>query len=332
LRFEPTWFGTQFVAINQDACMMVCRHMLPKHARAGIRRSVAYLTGMQGALPAARIRFVIFNADDFGASAATNAAAMRAHREGVLTSASLMVAEPGCEDAARLAREHHTLSVGLHLALTDGCAASAIRDIPHLVDADGRFAANPAVGGPRWYFSGACRREIATEIGAQFARFAETGLAMAHVNGHQHAHLHPVVWREMVRRCTEHGVRWVRIPWEEPRGRGTAVPMRRLGEWVFLRAMAKWCRRDAARHGLRYADRVYGHLRTGMMTAEYVARLLGELGGAVNEIYLHPGTPHAQPLAGNEPGMDVDLDALLSDAVRRRIDELDLRRIGYGEE
>ena len=48
---------------------------------------------------------IVLNADDFGASAAINAAIIRAHRQGVLTSASLMVTG----DAAPVAkaREFH---------------------------------------------------------------------------------------------------------------------------------------------------------------------------------------------------------------------------------
>ena len=45
-------------------------------------------------------RALIVNADDFGLSAGVNAGVARTHEEGILTSASLMVRQPGAEQAA----------------------------------------------------------------------------------------------------------------------------------------------------------------------------------------------------------------------------------------
>ena len=50
-------------------------------------------------------RRLIVNADDFGRSASINQAVVRAHQEGILTTASLMVNEPAFEEAVALARE-----------------------------------------------------------------------------------------------------------------------------------------------------------------------------------------------------------------------------------
>ena len=69
-------------------------------------------------------RRLIVNADDFGRSRSINEAVIRAHREGILTTASLMVNEPGFDEAVRLAKENPKLGVGLHLSLL--CAHSAL--------------------------------------------------------------------------------------------------------------------------------------------------------------------------------------------------------------
>jgi len=63
------------------------------------------------------MRRLVVNADDFGRSEAINAGVHRAHVEGILTSASLMVCHPATPEAVRIAREHPALSVGLHLEL-----------------------------------------------------------------------------------------------------------------------------------------------------------------------------------------------------------------------
>jgi len=62
-------------------------------------------------------RWLIVNGDDFGISPRVNHGIANAHRLGILTSTSLMVARPAAEDAAMRAREVGRLSVGLHLEL-----------------------------------------------------------------------------------------------------------------------------------------------------------------------------------------------------------------------
>ncbi len=267
---------------------------------------------------------VIFNADDFGASARTNRAALRAHLEGVLTSASLMVSEPGFHEAVSMARDAPDLSVGLHLTLSNGFAAQRQEQARAIVLASGRFRESPALAGLLYFLLPSARRQVRAEVSAQFARMGETGLCIDHVDGHQHLHLHPVVWDELVTQCRALDAPFVRIPNEEflpvsPRG----AAGRRM-EWLAFRVLRRRCLRSLSGSRIRVVERVYGHLETGRMTVDYVHDLLGRLSGPSNEIYFHPGTPHAQPLASTEQDMDVELDALLSPRIRQRIADLGL--------
>ena len=58
--------------------------------------------------------YLIVNADDFGASRGVNKGITRCHKEGVVTSASLMVTGGSAAEAAALSRDLPDLSVGLH--------------------------------------------------------------------------------------------------------------------------------------------------------------------------------------------------------------------------
>src|SRR5437867_6285339 len=86
----------------------------------------AHLLGrlLRGAPPAAGgmnpMRWLIVTADDFGITSGINRGIIQAHRDGILTSTSLMVDRPACEQAAALGRACGTLSVGLHLELDPG--------------------------------------------------------------------------------------------------------------------------------------------------------------------------------------------------------------------
>src|SRR4249920_3074722 len=96
-------------------------------------------------------RRLIINADDFGRSQSINRAVVRAHQEGILTSASLMVNEPGFEEAVASAQENPALGVGLHLTLVCGHSTCAPQRIPGLVDRDSRFSDDPVRTGLRYF-------------------------------------------------------------------------------------------------------------------------------------------------------------------------------------
>jgi len=59
-------------------------------------------------------KFLIINADDFGASTGVNRGILECHARGVVTSASLMVTGRAVHEAVSMSRDHPTLSIGLH--------------------------------------------------------------------------------------------------------------------------------------------------------------------------------------------------------------------------
>lgn len=160
--------------------------------------------------PQPRRRLVV-NADDFGGSESINQAVIRAHREGILTSASLMVNEPRAGEAVALARENPGLGVGLHLVLVCGAAALPAGAIPRLADARGQFSNRPVAAGWRYFASAQCRAQLRLEIAAQFEKFRATGLPLDHVNGHLHLHLHPVVFDILMENARRWGITALRL-------------------------------------------------------------------------------------------------------------------------
>ena len=157
------------------------------------------------------MRRLIVNADDFGRSASINEAVILAHRDGILTTASLMVNELYAAAAIALARGNPRLGVGLHLALVCGKAALDTRIIPHLINSRGEFSNNAPLAGMRYFFSKACRAELRAEITAQFEKFHATGFALDHVNGHLHLHLHPVVLQILLENASRWKIRTIRL-------------------------------------------------------------------------------------------------------------------------
>jgi len=272
---------------------------------------------------------VIINADDLGRSTAVNAAVLQAHREGILTSASLMVTGDAFEEAVRLARATPTLAVGLHLVLVGGRAALPHQEIPHLVDSSGRFPDDPLRVGLRYAFSRAAQAELAREVVAQFERFAAAGLPLSHVDGHEHLHVHPVVFNLLLPLAEQYGAGGVRLPrddlWLALRynRRQTAA---KIAWAISLGLVCHWCERRLRGRRLSVTRRAYGVMQSGQMQEAYVVELLRCLREPAVELYFHPSTTAQTEALGPNPG---DLAALLSPTVRRVIAERNLRLAAY---
>lgn len=258
---------------------------------------------------------LIFTADDFGLSPAVNEAVERAHREGVLTAASLMVGERAAPEAVEVARRNPGLAVGLHLTLTDGTPVLPPERVPALVRADGRFRDGMAGMGLALAASAPARAQLRAEVAAQVAAFRATGLGCDHLNAHKHFHMHPVIAAVAFRAARDAGIRAVRVPWEPPALVRAVEPAARTASralWPF----AAMLRRSAARHGLVAPDRVVGLAWSGAFTADRLAALLQRLPAGSTEIYLHPATRDG--FAGGAPGYRhaEELAALLDPRVR----------------
>jgi chitin disaccharide deacetylase len=118
------------------------------------------------------MRWLIVTADDFGITSGINRGIVQAHREGILTSTSLMVDRPECEEAAGLARENGTLSVGIHLELDPGAAA-----------------------------------RVPAELERQFTRFVKlVGARPTHADSHHDVHYHPRVLPDVLAWAMQMGV------------------------------------------------------------------------------------------------------------------------------
>src|ERR1700676_1854900 len=113
------------------------------------------------------VKSLIVNGDDFGYSREVNAGIIRAHREGILTSASLMVAEPARDEAVALAKENPALDVGLHLVVCMGRSVLPASEIAPVVDELGRFSNKPVLSGLKYFFTPGIRTKLIAECRAQ---------------------------------------------------------------------------------------------------------------------------------------------------------------------
>jgi hopanoid biosynthesis associated protein HpnK len=267
-------------------------------------------------------RRLIVNADDFGLSASVNAAVIRAHREGILTTASLMVSEPGFTEAVQLARENPRLGVGLHLTLLMGHSALPPEKIPGLVNARGEFSNRPVGVGLGYFFNRSLREQLRAEIHAQFEKFHATGLPLDHVNGHLHLHLHPVIFGILMEEVDALGIRHLRLT-RDCLARSRRLARGHLAYKVSHAAIFEFlsgrARKVLAEKKIRHAQITFGLLQDSHVDEEYVLKLLPELPAGDSELYSHPSLDKFKH----------EFNALVSPRVREQIDKLGIQLIRY---
>ena len=241
---------------------------------------------------------LIVTADDFGAAVEVNEGVERAHRGGILTAASLMVAGNEAADAVQRARAMPTLRVGLHLVLVEGRPVLPAATVPDLVDASGHFRTDMARAGAAMFFLPRVRAQLAAEIEAQFAAFAATGLALDHVNAHKHFHLHPTIAALIVKFGAAHGVKGARVPLEPQDVLARIEPRKSSGVVALTTPFARALRRRFRAAGIAAPDQVFGLAWSGAMTPPRLTGLIQNIPDGLTEIYMHPATgayPGAAP-------------------------------------
>ncbi|HVG21782.1 MAG TPA: hopanoid biosynthesis-associated protein HpnK [Blastocatellia bacterium] len=276
---------------------------------------------------------LIVNADDFGLSEEVNEAVIRAHKEGVLTSASLMVTGDAFKSAVRSARENPGLAVGIHLVTVMGRAALSRGEIPSLVDREGNFSNDPTAAGLKYFFSPQARRELRKEVAAQFDKFHSTGLRLSHIDGHLHLHVHPVIFDAALRLGIKYGARRMRVPEEERRlalGFDRENVLRKTIHAFLFGGLSRYMKRKLDSRGFTVPERVYGNLQSGKMNEQYFLYAIDNLRAATNEIYFHPAVyPARRPLTADERQRSLEFQALTSDRVKGRLDQLGVRLSNY---
>lgn len=182
-----------------------------------------------------------------------------------------------------------TLTLAVHLTLTEGPSLSAPESIPHLVDARGVFK-HSILGLWSAYLFGtrakraSLRAEVRSEMNAQCAVIrAALNTDKLVVNGHQHVHLIPFVFDELVTLSGIMRIRTIREPFQ-----WTWSPLKTLAHFV-LASLSGRAARIARLRAITTNDSFVGFLHSGRMTEEALRTGLSKAKGSV-EALLHPGS------------------------------------------
>lgn len=283
---------------------------------------------------------LILNADDFGLTRGVNEGIIRAHRDGVLTSTTLMANGRAFDEAVTCARANPRLGVGCHLVLVGGTAIAPPEEIPSLVDENGRFPDSLGAFVAR-ISSGKIRtKDIKIELRAQIEKIRRAGIEPTHVDTHKHTHADPRVMKVLAQVAQELGIARVRKPAENLSDSWKLMcsedgaSLTQLAAVGAVRLISANFSSIARKYGLRSPDNFLGVAATGQLGAEALCRLIDALPEGRTEIMLHPGVCDedlARTGSRLQRERQFELDALLAPQVRRAIEHHGVRLITYRE-
>jgi len=288
------------------------------------------------------LRNLIVNADDLGWTEGVNRGIAEAHRNGIVTSASLLANGAAFASGVELARTTSALGVGVHLNLSDGEPVAERELVSTLLNDRGELEGKPESLLLKLARRSVLLEEVEREWDAQIQKVRDIGIEPTHLDGHRHVQMLPGLFEIALRLAKRHGIAAVRISHEESslraalssgaKQKGTVV-MKQGVQARGLKLLARDAREQAERAGIAAADYFCGIAQTGELTREGVLRLLEILPEGTTELMCHPGYADAD-LAKSatrlQASRQAELEILTNTQIRNLVASQGIRLVDYG--
>jgi len=287
------------------------------------------------------LRNLIVNADDLGWTDGVNRGIADAHRQGLVTSTSLLANGRAFDSALDVARGNPALGVGVHLNLSDGPPTASPENVRGLLNEMNCLEDGPETLLLRIASRSLPLEEIEREWDAQMQKVREAGIHPTHVDGHKHVQMLPGLFEIAVRLAKKHGIRAIRVSHEESKLRAvlatggeqkTGVVLKQGVQARGLKLLAPDAREMANRQGLVTTDYFCGIAQTGVLHRTGVERLLESLPDGTTELMCHPGyfddALHASPTRLQE-SRQTELQILTDPTIRKLVATRGIRLISY---
>ncbi len=241
---------------------------------------------------------LIVNADDFGLTVGVTQGILDSHREGIVTSTTLMANGAAFEFAAAAGRGVPSLGVGVHLNLSEGVPISPAWRIPTLVDRRGRLHLTPGRLFEGLLSGDVHLEEVETELRAQISMVIRAGISPTHLDGHKHVHVLPGVDDIVIRLAREFEIASLRCPRERRPGllnvvRGTkSAGSSVLRQYLVARGVSAFAGRFRQKlddAGLYCPRHFCGLSETGFLNTRLIRQILDRLPEGTSELMCHPG-------------------------------------------
>jgi len=287
------------------------------------------------------LRNLIVNADDLGWTEGVNRGIAEAHRNGIVTSASLLANGAAFASGLELARTTPALGVGVHLNLSDGEPVAPRGLVASLLNKRGELEGKPESLLLRLARKSVSLEEVEREWDAQILKVRDAGIQPTHLDGHRHVQMLPGLFEIALRLAKRHGIAAIRISHEASslraalssgtKQKGTVV-MRQGVQARGLKLLAPDAREQAERAGIATADYFCGIAQTGELTREGVLRLLEILPEGATELMCHPGYVDAELAKSGtrlQASRQKEVELLTDTGIRNLVASQGIRLIDY---
>ncbi len=285
---------------------------------------------MAGRFEAKRL---IVNADDLALHPAINRAIFKAHREGIVTSSTMLVGGSAFIEAVEEAKSHPNLGIGIHLCLVDQKPVSRPDEIPSLVAEDGLLPKTHLAFLKRALAGRIKLDEVQGELNAQVAKALDAGLKPTHLDSHQHLHIFPQIVPLVAEIGKKYNIKRIRVPYDYPAYILKSRSLRRRLEGAIVAILARRSNRIFARNGISSTDYFFGFARGGDFSKDTWVNFLPKVLSGVTEIMVHPGENNV--ILKSDTGWDYhweeELSALTDSEIRDIIEKHDIQLTHFGK-
>lgn len=274
---------------------------------------------------------LIVHADDFGLSEKVNEGIVDAHRNGIVTSTSLMATGPAFDSAIELARSIPTLDIGIHLTLIEEKPLLRKKEIPSLLSENGCFYGHATSFIKPYLFREVSLLEVEKELDAQIQRILRHGLPVSHLDSHQHIHMLPGIHRIVRKLARKYSIPAIRYPKESIKRYMFKVPGN-FSRIMQLFSLIMFCNISRT-HGTLHPDKFFGFFSGGNLTKEDLVRILENLEDhSTSEVMCHPGMLDRDNRLGHwNYHWQNELDALTDNDIKNLLSKNNIQLISYAD-
>ena len=280
------------------------------------------------------------NADDLGWTAGVNRGIAEAHRNGIVTSTSLLANGCAFLDGVKTVSELPGLGVGVHLNLSDGAPTALPQEVKSLLNEEGQFAGGPESLLLRLTTKSLNTQEVENEWNAQIEKVRSAGIHPTHLDGHKHVQMLPGLFGIALRLAKRHGIDALRVSHEASPLRtalsdgneSSGVALKQGVQARGLKLLARDARQMAERAGIATADYFCGIAQTGVLTKGGVQKLLSSLPEGTTELMCHPGYADEELRKSRtrlQESRQTEIQILTDKTIRKSVAELGIRLINY---
>lgn len=232
---------------------------------------------------------LIVNADDFGLTSSINSGIIRAFKEGVVKSTSLMATGRAFNDAVKLTRIYPDLDIGLHLTLTNEKPILIPDYIKSLVDKNGNFFPL-SIFLLRYFIRKIRKEEIKLELRAQFEKAIDSDPKITHIDSHNHIHILPCILDITIKLCKEFNIKYIRYPSEK-------IALKHIFSGFFKRTLLMCIVKillinagdKIKKAGLNSTQFFFGFFNSGNLKMGDIEKIIFSFKNGLSELMVHPG-------------------------------------------